>query len=203
MAHYRLPETFPPVVKNLIIANVLVLLAQSVLEQQENMFLNLYGALWPVQSGLFKIWQLITHMFMHAGPEHLIFNMLGLWVFGRYLENFWGPRRFLEFYVICGIAAGVAHLAIENVPAIGASGAVMGILVGFAYLFPNTSMMLLFFPVPIKAKYLALGMVAVDLFGGLSPQPGDRVGHWAHLGGAAAGFLLVLFWNKRNRRNFY
>ena len=203
MAHYRLPETFPPVVKNLFIANVIVLLAQFVFEQQEIMFLNIYGALWPIQSGLFKIWQLITHMFMHAGLEHLIFNMIGLWVFGRYLENFWGPKRFLEFYLICGIAAGAAHLAIEDAPAIGASGAVMGILVGFAYLFPNTSMMLLFFPVPIKAKYLALGMVAVDLFGGLSPQPGDRVGHWAHLGGAAAGFLLVLFWNKRNRRNFY
>ena len=203
MAHYRLPEKFPPVVKNLFIANVIVLLAQFVFEQQELMFLNIYGALWPIQSGLFKIWQLITHMFMHAGLEHLIFNMIGLWVFGRFLENFWGPKRFLEFYLICGIAAGAAHLAIEDVPAIGASGAVMGILVGFAYLFPNTSMMLLFFPVPIKAKYLALGMVAVDLFGGLSPQPGDRVGHWAHLGGAAAGFLLVLFWNKRNRKNFY
>jgi membrane associated rhomboid family serine protease len=203
MAYYRLPETFPPVVKNLIIANVVVLLAQFVFEQQEIMFLNIYGALWPVQSGLFKIWQLVTHMFMHANFEHLIFNMLGLWVFGRYLENFWGPKRCLEFYAICGIAAGVAHLAIEDAPAIGASGAVMGILVGFAYLFPNTSMMLLFFPVPIKAKYLALGMVAVDLFGGLSPQPGDRVGHWAHLGGAAAGFLLVLFWNKRNRKHFY
>ena len=203
MAHYRLPERFPPVVKNLFIANVIVLLAQFVFEQQEIMFLNIYGALWPIQSGLFKIWQLITHMFMHAGLEHLIFNMIGLWVFGRFLENFWGPKRFLEFYLICGIAAGAAHLAIEDAPAIGASGAVMGILVGFAYLFPNTSMMLLFFPVPIKAKYLALGMVAVDLFGGLSPQPGDRVGHWAHLGGAAAGFLLVLFWNKRNRKNFY
>ena len=203
MAYYRLPETFPPVVKNLIIANVIVLLAQFVFEQQEIMFLNMYGALWPIQSGLFKIWQLITHMFMHAGIEHLAFNMIGLLVFGRYLENFWGPKRFLEFYVICGIAAGAAHLAIEDAPAIGASGAVMGILVGFAYLFPNTSMMLLFFPVPIKAKYLALGMVAVDLFGGLAPQPGDRVGHWAHLGGAAAGFLLVLFWNKRNRKHFY
>jgi membrane associated rhomboid family serine protease len=186
-----------------MIANVIVLLAQFALEQQEIMFLNIYGALWPIQSGLFKIWQLITHMFMHAGFEHLIFNMIGLWVFGRFLENFWGPKRFLEFYLICGIAAGAAHLAIEDAPAIGASGAVMGILVGFAYLFPNTSMMLLFFPVPIKAKYLALAMVAVDLFGGLSPQPGDRVGHWAHLGGAAAGFLLVLFWNKRNRKNFY
>ncbi|MEJ7767091.1 MAG: rhomboid family intramembrane serine protease [Chitinophagaceae bacterium] len=168
------------------------------------MYLELWGALWPIQSGNFKIWQLITHMFMHGGILHIFFNMFGLIMFGKILENFWGAKRFFQFYLICGIVAGIAHLLLSGSEgyAIGASGAVMGILAGFAYLFPNTPLFLFLIPIPIKAKWLIPGLMALDVFGAVSSQP-SNIAHWAHLGGAAAGLLLVIIWNKSNRKTFY
>ena len=127
-------------------------------------------------------------------------------MFGRILENYWGSKRFFQFYIICGILAGVAHLLTTKVaPAVGASGAIMGLMAGFTYLFPNTELYFFFIPVPIKAKYIIPGFMALDLFGAISPRPGDNVAHWAHLGGALAGLIIVIFWNKSkgNRRNFY
>ena len=206
MAHYRPSESMPPVVKNLIIANAMVFLAQHIFYNQGNP-LELYGALWPVESGNFKIWQLITHMFMHDVHSffHILFNMLALWMFGRILESYWGPKRFFQFYMICGLVAGISHLLFQNGGgyAVGASGAVMGVLAAFAYLFPNSPLYIMLIPIPIKAKYAIPGLMALDLFGGIAQVEGDNIAHWAHLGGALAGLALVYFWNKKNRRNFY
>ena len=127
-------------------------------------------------------------------------------MFGRILENVWGPKRFLFFYLACGVGAAAAHLAMQylmhdDASAVGASGAIMGVFVGFAYLFPNTELMIIPIPIPIKAKWAVLGLAAYDLFLGYSG--GDNVAHFAHLGGALTGFILVLIWNRTNRRKFY
>jgi membrane associated rhomboid family serine protease len=206
------PDNFPPVVKNLIIINVLVWIAQLSLDKQYSLTNIL--ALWPVGSELFKPYQIATHMFAHAAYDgfgrivfyHILFNMFALWMFGRILENVWGPKRFLLFYFICGIGAAAAHLLIQYLnggiaPVVGASGAIMGVFAAFAYLFPNTEMYFLFIPFPIKAKWMVIGLAAFDLFGGISG--GDNIAHFAHLGGALTGFILVLIWNRTNRRRFY
>ena len=203
----------PPVVKNLLIVNVLIWIAQIMFLYQNNLFLEQYGALHSVQSGFFKIWQLITYMFMHASVDqnggviffHIFFNMFTLWMFGKILENFWGSKRFLQFYIICGIVAGLTHLITSDGSAVGASGAIMGLMAAFAYLFPNTELYMMFIPIPIKAKFVLPALMAIDLFGGVYKTAGDNVAHWAHLGGALAGLIIVIIWNKTkgNRRNFY
>lgn len=194
----------PPVVKNLLIANVLIFIAQLMFRNSETP-LELYGALWPIPSGNFKIWQLVTHMFMHGGWFHLLFNMFTLFMFGAMLEQVWGSKRFFNFYMICGIVAGLAQLLIspDFGYAVGASGAIMGVLAAFTYLFPNTPLYIMFIPIPIKAKYAIPGLMAMDLFGSVAQVQGDNIAHWAHLGGAITGFILVLIWNKTNRNTFY
>jgi len=195
--------SIPPVVKNLLIINGLVFLAQFVFEGQ-GIRLEIWGALWGVGTGNFKVWQLITYQFMHGSMGHIFFNMLTLWMFGSTLENFWGSGRFLVFYIVCGVFAGIAQLIMQgNGVALGASGSIMGLMAAFAYLFPNTEMLFIFFPIPIKAKYMIPGFMALDLFGGIAPQMGDNVAHWAHLGGALTGLIIVIIWNKTNRQNFY
>jgi membrane associated rhomboid family serine protease len=139
---------------------------------------------------------------------HILFNMFGLYMFGRILENVWGPKRFLLFYLACGVGAAAAHLIMQyamggNSPAVGASGAVMGIFIAFAYLFPNTELMIMPIPIPIKAKWVCLVYVLIDLFGGIGQLEGDNIAHFAHLGGALTGFLIVLIWNKTNRKTLY
>ena len=127
-------------------------------------------------------------------------------MFGKILENFWGSKRFLQFYMISGLVAGIVQLLMGGFSyAVGASGAIMGLMAGFAYLFPNTELYIMFIPIPVKAKYVIPGLMALDLFGGIANTSGDNVAHWAHLGGAAAGLIMVIFWNKSkgNRRNFY
>jgi membrane associated rhomboid family serine protease len=141
-------------------------------------------------------------MFAHGGFFHLFFNMFVLWMFGTMLERTWGPKRFLIFYLSCGLAAGIAHLLLEFSPAVGASGAIMGLFAAFAYLFPNTEMFIFPIPAPVKAKYAVAIMAAFDLFGGVSPS-GSNIAHFAHLGGLAMGFILVLIWNKTNKKTFY
>ncbi|MBZ5858796.1 rhomboid family intramembrane serine protease [Flavihumibacter profundi] len=199
-------RSLPPVVKNLLIANVLVFLAQMYFRNSETP-LELYGALWPIASGNFKIWQLVTHMFMHATNNwfHILFNMFTLYMFGSMLEQVWGPKRFFNFYIICGIVAALAQLFMGSDfgYAVGASGAIMGVLAAFTYLFPNTPLYLMFIPIPIKAKYAIPGLMALDLFGGIASVNGDNIAHWAHLGGAITGFILVVLWNKTNRNTFY
>jgi membrane associated rhomboid family serine protease len=229
---YTRPTSFPPIVKNLIIINVLVWVAQKFFDGQYQLTDKI--GLWPIQSPHFKPYQIATHMFAHS-PDmfaHILFNMFGLWMFGRVLENVWGGKRFLFFYLICGVGAAIAHLAVEyfqyqpvidlahqyeaqgyhdmavrllDVPvyAVGASGAIMGVLVAFAFLFPNTELFIMLIPIPIKAKWAVLGFVAIDLFSGISRISGDNVAHFAHLGGAITGFFIVLYWNKTNRKTLY
>jgi membrane associated rhomboid family serine protease len=200
---YTRPENFPPIVKNLLIINGLFFLAQYILDSQ-GIDPFLYGALFNWNLPWFKPYQFFTHMFMHGGFGHIFFNMFSLWMFGRILENVWGPKRFLFFYFACGIAAAFAQQFMGNfISAVGASGAIMGLFVAFGYLFPNSELLFLFIPFPIKAKYAVIIFVGIDLFSGLARMPGDQVAHWAHLGGAAAGFIIVYIWNKTNKKTFY
>lgn len=219
-----------PIVINLIIINALVYIAQRLIGDKVTDAIALY----PVNYEFFYPYQLLTHMFAHSPTNlfHIVFNMLALWIFGSILERFWGSKKFLIFYLICGIGAGVAHLSMEYIRsgsgihityemydqlvatsgyipkyalggAVGASGAIMGIMAAFAYLFPNTELYMMFIPIPVKAKIAVPIMIAIDLFGGFAQISGDNIAHFAHLGGALVGFLLVLFWNKTNRKTFY
>jgi membrane associated rhomboid family serine protease len=208
------PSGFPPIVKNLIIINALVWIAQLMFDKEYGLTMKL--ALWPIDTAYFEPYQIATHMFAHASYSqggqivfiHILFNMLGLFMFGRVLENVWGPKRFLFFYLACGVGAAATHLAMQYFMggysfAVGASGAVVGIFVAFAYLFPNTELIIFPIPVPVKAKWVALAYILLDLFGGFGQVVGDNIAHFAHLGGALTGFLIVLYWNKKNRRTLY
>lgn len=204
-------DSLPPVVKYLIIINVAVWVLQLVMDPR--MGLTLYLALHPLGTPQFGSYQILTHMFAHAayGPGsrivlyHILFNMIALWMFGRALENIWGSKRFLAFYMMCGVGAAVLHLLVQQFTggysyAVGASGAVMGIFAAFAYLFPNTELYFFLIPIPIKAKWAMLGLMVFDLFGGIAGT--DNVAHFAHLGGAITGIIMVWNWN-RNRSRFY
>ena len=225
-------QMIPPVIKNLIIANVLIFIAQQVFANNPYLNIDNFFALHDIHSDYFRPHQLVTHMFMHGGWDHLFFNMFALWMFGSILENVWGGKRFLTYYMICGLGAAVLHLAVlyyengkllhafnmmnpeqqqqiaEGVAAqvneatLGASGAIFGCLAAFGYLFPN-SLIYLYFFVPIKAKWFVLLYAGMEFFLGIRNSAGDNVAHWAHLGGAAVGILLVIYWNRNNRRNFY
>lgn len=194
-----------PIVLNLIIINALVFVAQMVLDK--TMGLTNYIALYSYQSDLFKPYQLVTHMFAHDPGNffHILFNMYALWMFGAVLERVWGPKKFLIFYLVCGLAAGVAQMFSMDVngSAVGASGAIMGLLAAFAYLFPDTKFYILPFPFPIKAKFMVAIYAAIDLFGGLHPGAADNIAHFAHLGGMVMGFILVIIWGKSNTKTFY
>jgi membrane associated rhomboid family serine protease len=126
-------------------------------------------------------------------------------MFGSILERVWGPKKFLIFYLVCGLAAGVAQGFLMDIDgaAVGASGAIMGLLAAFAYLFPDTKFYILPFPFPIKAKYMVAIYAAIDLFGGFHPGATDNVAHFAHLGGLVMGFILVIIWNKTDKKRFY
>lgn len=255
-----------PMVRNLLILNLAFFLGQSMFGSTLNML-----ALYPVGSPLFQPFQFLTYMFLHAGLGHIFSNMFGLISFGPLLEQRWGAQRFLTFWLVCGIGAGIlysgvryyelrgmeeARLAFQEHPSgigfsdffrdfaptahgyevvaaalqrnpndpslvasanetlaaiydsalrgpmLGASGALFGILFAFAYLFPNTELMLLFFPFPIKAKYFVFLYGLYELYSGVHRTPGDNVAHFAHLGGLLIGFLLVWYW-QRNRTRMY
>ena len=198
-----------PVVLNLIIINALIWLTQLLFDKTYGLTDKI--ALYPFDSGLFKPYQLVTHMFAHASYDqfggvvffHILFNMYALWMFGTALERVWGPKRFFIFYLVCGLAAGLAQLFLSDAPAVGASGAIMGLLAGFAYLFPNTEFFIIPIPFPIKAKYMVAIYAAIDLFGGIHNGKADNIAHYAHLGGLVMGFILVIIWNKTNKKTFY
>lgn len=205
-----------PVVFNLIIINVLVFIAQQVFDTPNGFSLSDKLAIHGYQSDFFEPYQLVTNMFAHAGVGHIFFNMFSLYIFGTWLERVWGPKRFLIFYLVCGLVAGaVEMLVLKDVVglnsfgqpqlfvggALGASGAIMGLYAAFAYLFPNTPLYLMFIPVPVKAKYVVMVMVALDLFGQFGPYK-TGIAHFAHLGGLVTGFIIVILWGK-NRRTFY
>lgn len=191
-----------PVVLNLIIINALVYFVQAMFDGPEEI-ISQKIALFPYDTSYFKPYQIVTFMFAHGGIFHLLFNMFALWMFGTMLERVWGPKRFLIFYLACGLASGVAQLILEHNPAVGASGAIMGLFAAFAYLFPNTELIIFPIPVPVKAKYAVALLAAFDLFGGVYPAAGGNIAHFAHLGGLVMGFILVLIWNKTNKQTFY
>ncbi len=232
-------------VKQLIIINILFFIGTLILGDVAYKFLALY---FPDNSN-FHAWQPITHMFMHGGYMHIFFNMFALYSFGSALEHFWGAKKFLFFYISCGLGAALVNTAInyyyfqeglnvllsqgfpkaevlavlngkgsnEIVPilnspdfknfisaymgsVVGASGAIYGTIVAFAFMFPNAELALMFIPVPIKAKYFVPGLVLIDLYlgvsGGESIFGGGGIAHFAHVGGAAFGFLIMWYWKK-------
>jgi len=194
----------PVVTRNLLIINALVYLAQYLLGGKSGQFtiIDYYGALFPVESEHFYPHQIITYMFLHGGIGHVFFNMFAVYMFGRTLEMVWGPRKFFFYYIITGIGAGVVQLIVTYLtgspyPTVGASGAVFGILVAFGMLFPNAELMLIFPPIPIKAKWFVIGYGALELFLGFAGRAGDNVAHFAHLGGLFVGLIFLLYWRKK------
>lgn len=256
----------PPVVKNILIINVILFLALLAFQYKYQIDLDEKLGLPYFTSPNFRWYQVFTHMFMHAGFAHIAFNMYAVWMFGSSLENYWGAKRFLIFYLVCGLGAAfiqtcytayqlhlfdavianptpdgylnlvskytsTTHLQefynqwkaspndadaisavvrnltqlqadVANAPVVGASGALFGILLAFGMVFPNTELMLIFFPIPIKAKYFVMLYGGVELFSGVSQVRGDNVAHFAHLGGMLFGFILIKLWQK-NRNFFY
>ncbi len=249
----KLTET----VKHLIIINVLFFIATYVLKTR-GINLEDYLALFFIKNPMFQPWQFVTTMFMHASVNHILFNMLALWMFGSPLEEMWGKNKFLFYYFSTGIGASLIYTLanylqfqpvfdallssglqeseilnilktgqyntsilervsaeslsslyqIFNTPAVGASGAIMGLLVGFGMLFPNAELMLLFFPVPVKAKYFIPVLIGLDVFSGLtgvSVFSPNNTAYWAHIGGALIGLLMMLYWKRiqfdKNRWN--
>jgi membrane associated rhomboid family serine protease len=273
MAQYRTPGfgSLPPVVKNLLIINVLMLAAAWLVRTQFQIDLNGILGLYYFESANFRPYQIATHMFMHGGLMHLFFNMFALWMFGRVLESVWGGKRFLIYYFITGLGAAALHTFVNfiefsslqnaaelfaqapsadlyaefikkhvsnpnpgvfdfinrwasnpnnpeyassamgqinnyiqslmNIPTVGASGAVFGVLLAFGMLFPNTQLLLLFPPIPIKAKYFVLIYAGLEIYLGFT-QPGSNIAHFAHIGGMLFGFILIKFWN-RDKRTFF
>src|SRR5665647_1805756 len=230
----------PPVVKNIIMINVLMILAYYAANSVFSVDLNSLLGLYFPKSEMFKPLQILTHMFMHSNFWHIFFNMYALFIFGPILENVWGSKRFFIFYMVCGIGAAFTHesviflqynhlvqsLSPENVqavisegtayfhqgkvftdpdmqslqillntPTVGASGAIFGVLLAFGVLFPNTQLMLLLPPIPIKAKYLVAGYGALELILAVT-QPGSNIAHAAHLGGMLFGYILIRYWRK-------
>jgi membrane associated rhomboid family serine protease len=230
----------PPVVKNLIFINVLMLLAYyaagSVFDIDLNRILGIY---FPKSESFMPI-QILTHMFMHGGIYHLFFNMFALYMFGQILEQVWGPKRFFIYYMVTGLGAVIIHelvigfqyMRVMNIitpeqlqevldngynyfmqqkayadpvmkelqsilftPTVGASGAVFGVLLAFGVLFPNTQLMLLFPPIPIKAKYFVMIYGGIELYFAAT-QPGSSIAHFAHLGGMIFGYILIRIWRK-------
>ena len=238
MSEFRFtrPNRFPPVIKNLLIINVLVFITQATFGANSPVIENLF-ALHDVHSVFFKPHQLLTYMFLHGGIDHLLFNMLALWMFGSVLENYWGAKRFLQYYIICGLGAGLLHLGVLyfemkpawdyiskfpleeqasviynnnvlvmdkaiNAATVGASGAIFGCLAGFGYLFPNT-LIYIYFLFPIKAKWFVIIYGAIELALAVRNSAGDNVAHFAHLGGAITGFIIIYIWNKTNSKTLY
>jgi membrane associated rhomboid family serine protease len=201
---------FPPVIKNLLIINVIVFLVTTLAQQVaiDNMHIVTWKdiifrwfALNPLGEGWnFQVWQLITYQFLHGGFSHILFNMIGLWMFGIEIEHIWGSRKFLYFYLLCGVVAGLFNLFLSPLlggvalPTVGASGAIYGVLVAFGLFFPNRYIFLYFF-IPVKAKYL-IGFFVILEF--LMVNNGDNIARLAHLGGALAAFVFILLDSKSN-----
>lgn len=220
----------PTITKNLLIINVLCFFGTIVARRYGIDLESMFGLHFFLASDFNPI-QLITYMFMHANFEHIFFNMFAVWMFGRTLEAVWGPKRFLIYYMICGIGAGLMQELVQymeyffawsqctavstsagiipmeaflnQLNTVGASGAVYGILLAFGMLFPNSEMFVFPIPMPIKAKYFVIGYAVIELLLGITG--GDGVAHFAHLGGMLVGFILIIYWRKKNggRRQFY
>jgi membrane associated rhomboid family serine protease len=214
-----------PVVRHLLIINVLMYLGTMLMGDPEHALMDTliknpsldfseWGryqlAVFFPTSDYFKPYQVVTHMFMHGNPTHLFFNMFALFMFGPPVEATFGPKRFFQYYLITGFGAYLLQIAtnwvemehlggspfLANVPMVGASGAVFGLLAAYGILFPNNRIMLLFPPIPMKAKYFVLIYAGLELFLGIGRFT-EGIAHFAHVGGALFGFLLILFWRRR------
>ncbi len=239
----------PPVIKNLIIINGLFFLATFVLESTSNISLIKLLGLHMPGSRDFMPHQLVTHMFMHGGRWHIFMNLFALWMFGYNLENAWGSKRFLMYYMATGLGAALIHLGVNymeamylqsqltaagfssqdlqqllnmdpwnisasresivsqyyykfNMPTVGASGAVFGVLLAFGMMFPN-QYIYLYFAIPIKVKYFVAGYAAIELYNGIANDPSSNVAHFAHLGGMLVGYLLIKYWQRKSYQDFY
>ena len=218
----------PVVTKNLIIINILLFFG-GIVASKYGINLDQYLGLHFFLADDFNLAQLFTYMFMHGGFTHIFFNMFAWFMFGRILEQVWGPRRFLFYYIVCGMGAGLIqelvqyiHYSIElsaydsvNIGGmimpmaqylnlmitVGASGAIYAILLAFGMLFPNQSLFIFPLPMPIKAKYFVIGYAALELFLGISNNASDNVAHFAHLGGMLFGFILIMYWRKKGNNN--
>ena len=223
--------SIPPVTLNLIIVNFIVWLAALTLPKIAGINLNYWLGLHYFAADDFNVVQLITYMFLHdtSGIEHIFFNMFAVFMFGPILEQTWGPKRFLFYYIICGIGAGLiqegvqyiqyvtelSHYAEVNIGSaiipmeqylnmmttVGASGAVYAILLAFGMLYPNNKLFIFPLPFPIKAKFFVIGYAAIELWSGFANNPGDNVAHFAHLGGMLFGLILILYWRKKSNNN--
>ncbi len=188
----------PSVTRNLIIANVIgFFLIRSIDWPVIAPF-----ALWPVGSGLFMPWQIVSYAFLHAGLTHLMFNMFGLWMFGSDLERVWGGKRFVIFYFVAVLAAALAQLVVTaatgaNYPTIGASGGLFGLLVGFAVLFPNRKVIPLIPPIPMPAPVFVTIYGLLELTLGVTGSQ-SGVAHFAHLGGLVGGWLTIRYWRRQS-----
>jgi membrane associated rhomboid family serine protease len=195
-------SAIPTVIFALLVSNGLLFAAQQLWPN----VMTYYFALWPLGSPIpeFWPWQLLTYGFLHGDLWHIFFNMFALWMFGRDLERIMGARRFLTYFLTCVIGAGIVQLIVAGLqggvyPTIGASGGVFGILLAYGMAFPNNTVMLLFPPIPMKAKYFVLIFGLLELFLGVSgATPG--IAHFAHLGGMLFGFLLLRYWRRPRSR---
>lgn len=194
----------PPVVLNLIIINVLVYMATALLPLGKWIFG--FGSLFWVGNPLFHTYQFVTYMFLHANFEHVFFNMFALWMFGRTLEYELGSRRFLVYYMVCGIGAALIQMLAAwasgeyYIQLVGASGAVMGLLLAFGVMHPNAMIVLLIPPIPMKAKWFVIIYAVIELF--LGWRGVGNVAHFAHVGGMLWGFLLLYWWKRRGMIRF-
>lgn len=211
-------SSVPAAVRNIIFINALVMV-MTMLNQE---FMYEHFALFYPTSPFFHWWQPLTHMFMHGGFWHLFFNMYTLYIFGSILERVWGARKFLIFYFVTGLGAALVHTGVEwlqmhnwigqaaegsiaaqasihalkMTPTVGASGAIYGVLMGYAMLYPDSILTLIFPPVSLKAKWFVLIFAAIELLTGITGT-GGGIAHFAHLGGLIFGFILIRFWKKR------
>lgn len=206
---YSFGPSIAPVTLHLLIINVIVWLATIVLQRTAGIDLFRWLALFFWQVPDFKPYQFFTYMFMHdtGGIVHIFFNMFSLWMFGSLLERVLGSKRYLFYYISCGLGAALTQelvwqLSMKGIyiPTVGASGAVFGILLAFAMIFPNMKMYIIPFPFPIKAKWVVLGYGLLELYFGISGQvsgSNDLVAHFAHLGGMIAGIIMILYWRHK------
>ena len=211
-------NNIPTVTKNLLIVNVILYVATLI---NENFMISTFALFYPT-SQYFRWWQILTHMFMHGSIWHIFFNMYALYIFGCVVERMIGTRKFLIFYFLCGFGAAALHIGVEAIqastlmnqiadgsqaaaqsymqlkmtPTVGASGAIYGVLIGYAMLFPTARLTLIFPPITLSAKAWVLIFVGIELLTGITGTA-DGVAHFAHLGGMLVGWLLILWWRKR------
>ena len=222
-------RNIPPVTLNLLIINVLFFLATGLFSTKFGIDFNNFLGLHFIKSSFFNPLQLISYMFMHANFAHIFFNMFGVYMFGRILEHFWGGKKFLLFYIIAGIGAGlvqelvwyidlydvISNPDITNIifpnevftraeyfnqfVTIGASGALFGVLFAFGFMFPQEKLMLIFLPIPIPARIFVILYAAMELFFGVANFSFDNIAHFAHLGGALFGLIMIFWWRKKGK----